>query len=99
MKQGLVLVLSKSPSETRPINCVGSKLKDLEVSSFKPKCINIKSTVQEVHVRLIYVHTRDITKRESTKVAKRLNYSSAGYVWSYSNRARALLRSRGVREA
>ena len=99
MKQELVLVLSKSPSETRPINRIGSKLKDLEVSSFKPKCVNIKSTVQEVHARLIYVRTRDILKEESTKVAKRLNYSSAGYVWSYSNCARALLRSRGVGEA
>ena len=83
----------RSPSETRPINRGGSKLKGCRGLKLKPMCVNIKSTVQEVHARLIYIRTRDIMKRESTKVAKQLNYSSVGYVWSYSNRAHALLRS------
>jgi hypothetical protein len=49
-------------NKTRPINRGGSRLKGRNSLKLKPKCVNIKSTVREVHARLIYVRTEDIVK-------------------------------------
>src|ERR1700726_858095 len=48
---------------TRPINRSGSKLKGHNSLKLKPSCINIKSAVPYVHVRLIYICTEDIIKK------------------------------------
>ena len=60
-KAQCVLAILRSPSETRPINCGGSKPKGCNSLKLKPKCINIKSTVPYVHARLIYVHAESVT--------------------------------------
>ena len=57
------MVLSRSPSRTRPINCDGSKLKGHNSLKLKPRCVNIKSAVPYVHARLIYICTEDIIKK------------------------------------
>ena len=57
------MVLSRSPSRTRPINHDGSKLKGRNSLKLKPRCINIKSAVPYVHARLIYICTEDIIKK------------------------------------
>jgi hypothetical protein len=59
MKQELVLVSLKSPSETRPINCVGSKLKDLEVSSLNQSAL-ISSLLYRKYMRDLYTFVQGI---------------------------------------
>ena len=59
MKQELVLVLLKSPSETRPINHVGSKLKDLEVSSLNQSAL-ISSLLYRKYMRDLYTFVQEI---------------------------------------
>ena len=47
----------KSPSETRPISCVGSKLKGILATSLN-QSVSISSLLySKVHMELIYVHS------------------------------------------
>ena len=80
VKQELILVLLRSPSETRPINRIGSKLKDLEVLSLNQSA-SISSLQYCMYMWDLYTFVQGTWQKErSTEVARWWNYSSTGYV-------------------